>query len=132
MLRGSKAKPLDVPDRRAGSAASLDRACGQAENKAEFWSSGIREGAMKTLSLSEAKMKLSALVDEVHRTDQEVVITRNGVPVAVLVSPDELESWRETVAIRLDEESLSEIREGLAALDEGQASLYTLEELFEG
>ncbi|HVR29801.1 MAG TPA: type II toxin-antitoxin system Phd/YefM family antitoxin [Thermoanaerobaculia bacterium] len=33
----------------------------------------------KTLSLSEAKMKLSALVDEVHGTDEEIVITRNGV-----------------------------------------------------
>jgi prevent-host-death family protein len=86
---------------------------------------------VKTLSLSEAKMKLSALVDEVHRTDQEVVITRNGVPVAVLVSPDELESWRETVAIRLDEESLSEIREGLSAFEEGRAAVYTLEKLFE-
>jgi antitoxin YefM len=86
---------------------------------------------LKTLSLSEAKMKLSALVDEVQRTDQEVVITRNGAPVAVMVSPNEFESWRETVAIRLDEESLSEIREGLASLEEGRADLYTLEELFE-
>jgi prevent-host-death family protein len=86
---------------------------------------------MKTLSLSEAKMKLSALVDEVVATDREVVITRNGVPVAVLVSPDEFESWRETVAIRLDDGLASEIREGLAALERGDAELYTLDELFE-
>ena len=86
---------------------------------------------MKTLSLSEAKMKLSALVEEVRGTDEGIVITRNGIPVAVLVSPDEFESWRETLAIRLDEESLTEIREGLAALAEGRASLYTLQELFE-
>ena len=87
---------------------------------------------MRTLSLSEVKMKLSALVDEVHRSDEEIVITRNGAPVAVLVSPDEFESWRETMAIQLDPESLSEIREGLAALDEGRADLYTLDELFDG
>ncbi|MEA3275251.1 MAG: type II toxin-antitoxin system Phd/YefM family antitoxin [Pseudomonadota bacterium] len=86
---------------------------------------------MKTLSLSEAKMKLSALVDGVSTTDEEVVITKNGVPAAVLVSPDEFESWRETMAIRFDKESMDEIREGLAALKEGRASLYTLEELFE-
>jgi antitoxin YefM len=86
---------------------------------------------MKTLSLSEVKMKLSALVDEVRATDEEVVITKNGVPAAVLVSPDELESLRETVAIRLDEEGMEEIRAGLSALDEGRASLYTLAELFE-
>ena len=32
---------------------------------------------MKTLSLSEAKMKLSSLVDAVYKTDEEVVITKN-------------------------------------------------------
>lgn len=86
---------------------------------------------MKTLSLSEAKMKLSALVDEVSATDEEVVITKNGVPAAILVSPNEFESWRETMQIRFDRESMDEIREGLAALRESRASLYTLEELFE-
>jgi prevent-host-death family protein len=86
---------------------------------------------MKTLSLSEAKMKLSALVDEVNETDEEVVITKNGVPAAVLVSPDEFESWRETMAIRFDPQSMDEIRAGLAALKDGQTALYTLDELFE-
>jgi sulfur carrier protein ThiS len=38
--------------------------------------------SVKTLSLSEAKMKLSALIDEVSGTDEEVVITKNGVPAA--------------------------------------------------
>ena len=51
---------------------------------------------MKTLSLSEAKMKLSSLVDAVQATDEEVLITRNGSPAAVLVSPDEFESLKET------------------------------------
>jgi antitoxin YefM len=86
---------------------------------------------MKRVSLSEAKMKLSALVDEVSRTDEEVVITKNGVPAAVLVSPDEFDSWRETIAIRFDTDRMQEIREGLRALKEGRASIYTLEELFE-
>jgi prevent-host-death family protein len=86
--------------------------------------------AVKTLSLSEAKMKLSALIDEVSAMDEEVVITKNGVPAAVLVSPDEFESWRETMAIRFDKESMEEIREGLVSLKENRASLYTLEELF--
>jgi antitoxin YefM len=87
--------------------------------------------AMKTLSLSEAKMKLTALIDEIGATDEEVVITKNGLRAAVLVSPDEYDSWRETMAIRFDKDSMDEIREGLAALKEGRASLYTLEELFE-
>jgi len=76
-------------------------------------------------------MKLSALVDDVNATDEEVVITKNGVPAAVLVSLDEFESWRETMTIHFDKESMDEIRKGLTALKEGRASLYTLEELFE-
>ncbi|MFC1818741.1 type II toxin-antitoxin system Phd/YefM family antitoxin [Thermodesulfobacteriota bacterium] len=47
---------------------------------------------MKTLSLSEAKMKLSALVESVKNTDEEVIITKNGTPAAVLISSDEYES----------------------------------------
>lgn len=86
---------------------------------------------MKILSLSEAKMKLSALVESVRESEEEVVITKNGVPAAVLVSPDEFESWRETLTLRFDPELLGEVRSGLSALEQGGANLYTLEELFE-
>ena len=84
---------------------------------------------MKTLSLSEAKMKLSSLVDSVYQTDEEVIITRNGSPAAVLISPDEFEGWKETIAIRSDAAFMDEIKKGLAALKKGNAKLYTLEEL---
>jgi len=39
-------------------------------------------------------MKLSELIEKVQSTDTEVVITKNGRPAAVLVSPDEFEGWR--------------------------------------
>ena len=84
---------------------------------------------MKTLSLSEVKMKLSALVDSVNATDEEVVITKNGRPAAVLVSPDEFESWRETMAVRADPDLMQEIETGLTALKRKKTRLYTLEEL---
>ena len=86
---------------------------------------------MKTLPLSEAKTKLSSLIDEVRDRDEEVTITRNGRPVAVLVSADEFESWKETISIRADPALKEELRQGLAALKEGNAELYTLEELFD-
>ena len=86
---------------------------------------------MKTLPLSEAKAKLSALVDEIRDRDEQVTITRNGRPVAVLVSADEFDSWRETVAIRADAPLSREISQGLAAIKERNAKLYTLEELFD-
>jgi prevent-host-death family protein len=85
---------------------------------------------MKTLSLSEAKMKLSALIESVKTTDEEVIITKNGSPAAVLVSPDEYESWQETLAIRTDRELTTEIKSGLAAFKKKNIKLYTLEDLF--
>ena len=86
---------------------------------------------MAILSLSEAKMKLSWLVDRVNTTDEEVVITKNGRPAAVLVSPDEFEGWNETLLIRSDADFLKEIKKGVRTLNQNKAELYTLEELFE-
>lgn len=86
---------------------------------------------MKILPLSEAKTKLSGLVDEVERRDEEIVITKNGRAAAVLVSPDEYESWKETQAVRSDKTLMQEIKSGLAGLKARKARLYTLEELFE-
>ena len=86
---------------------------------------------MKTLSVSEAKMKLSALIEAVKTTDEEVVITKNGRPAAVLVSPDEYESWRETMIIKSDADFMAEIKKGLSAIKRNKASIYTLAELFE-
>ena len=84
---------------------------------------------MKTLSLSAAKAGLSALVEDVESRDEEVIITRNGRPAAVLVSPEEYDSWKETRAIRADRDLMHEIRAGLAALKKRKARLYTLEDL---
>ena len=86
---------------------------------------------METLSLSEAKMKLSGLVETVNTTDEEIIITKNGAPAAVLISPDEFESLKETIAVRSDASLMSEIGKGLKALKEKKARLYTLEELFD-
>lgn len=85
---------------------------------------------MKTLSLSEAKMKLSALIDSLKIAEEEVVITKNGRPAAVLVSPEEFESWRETIAVMSDHDLMDEIRKGLSALRKKKVRLYTLEEIF--
>jgi len=84
---------------------------------------------VKTLSLSEAKAKLSSLVEDVGRRDEEVIITRNGRPAAVLVSTEEYDSWKETRAIRADRDLMREVRAGLAALKARKARLYSLAEL---
>lgn len=84
---------------------------------------------MKTLPLSEAKSQLSGLVEQVRSLEEQVVITRNGRPVAVLVSAEEFERWKETIEVRGDAALMKEIRAGLRALKTRKARLYTLEEL---
>ena len=86
---------------------------------------------MKILSLSEAKMKLSALLDEVSDHNEEVTITRNGKAVAVLVSQSEYEGWQESIAIASDEHLRKEIAEGLHHLKKRHAKLYSLDELLD-
>ncbi len=86
---------------------------------------------MKTLSMSKAKMKLSGLIDTVNATDEEIVITKNGRPAAVLVSPEEFESLKETVAVRSDLSLMKEIKRGLKALKMKKTEVFTLEELLQ-
>lgn len=84
---------------------------------------------MKTLSLSEAKMKLSSLIEKVRSTDEEVVITKNGSPAAILISPDEFDSWKETLAIQGNTALLAEIQRGLTELKKKKARLYSIEKM---
>jgi prevent-host-death family protein len=83
---------------------------------------------MKVLPLSEVKMKLSQLVEEVSSLDEEITITHNGEPVAIIVSPDAFDSWKETLAVRADAALMAEIRRGLEDI-KNKRKLYTLEEL---
>lgn len=52
---------------------------------------------MSTVPLSEAKDKLSAMVDQAERTHEIVTITRHGRPAAVLMAVEDLESLQETI-----------------------------------
>lgn len=49
------------------------------------------------MPLSEAKDKLSGLVDEAESTHEMITITRHGRPAAVLMAADDLESLQETL-----------------------------------
>ena len=84
---------------------------------------------MKTVPLAEAKAKLSRLIDEIDARDEQVTITRNGKIAAVMISPDQFDSWKETLAIQSDQALMKEIRRGMAQLRRTQKT-YTLKELF--
>ena len=73
----------------------------------------------ETLSLSDVKARLSELVDRVQAEDDRIVVTRNGRPAAVLMSPDDLESLEETLAALSDPVLMKRIRAGEEALSRG-------------
>ncbi|MEE8074390.1 MAG: type II toxin-antitoxin system Phd/YefM family antitoxin, partial [Candidatus Binatia bacterium] len=82
----------------------------------------------KILTLSEAKARLSELVETVEQTEEELVITRNGRPAAVLISAEEFESWKETREIQRNPALMQEIKQGLAQLEKGHR--FSFEEVF--
>ena len=84
---------------------------------------------MKVLPLSEVKTKLSELVDVVERRDEPITITRNGKPIAIIVSKDEYDGWQETAEILRDSQFLKEIRDGVRRLARTRKR-YTIDELF--
>lgn len=75
---------------------------------------------MKTVPLSEAKDKLSALVDEADRTHEIVQITKHGRPAAVLMSADDLESLRETLFWLQQPEIREDLADGERAYEAGE------------
>ena len=85
---------------------------------------------MKVLPLSHVKTRLNELVDVVQRRDEPLTITRNGRPIAMLVSKDEYDSWQETVDILRDREFANEIRDGLRRLARTKKR-HTVEQLFQ-
>jgi antitoxin YefM len=82
---------------------------------------------METLPLSHVKAHLSEIADRVEGQHDRVVVTRKGRPAAVLLSPDDLESLEETLAVLSDPELMRQIREGEAAIEAGDTA--ALEEL---
>jgi antitoxin YefM len=74
----------------------------------------------ETLPLSSVKAHLSEIVDRVEDQHDRVVVTRNGKPAAVLVSPEDLESLEETLAILSDPVAMEQIRESERLLAAGE------------
>ena len=73
---------------------------------------------MTTVTLSEAKAKLAALLGEVSELGEHVLITRSGKPTAVLLSVDDYEGLLETLEILADADLAQAVRQGLKELVE--------------
>ena len=76
----------------------------------------------ETIAFTEAKAHLSDLVDRTSREHERFILTRHGVPAAVLLSPDDLESLEETVEILQDAALLESIRTSRRQASQGDRS----------
>lgn len=74
---------------------------------------------MTTVPLSEAKTHLAKLLADVEALGEEVVITRSGRPVGVLLSLTDYEGLIETLEILADQDLAKSIVQGLAEAEAG-------------
>jgi len=72
------------------------------------------------MPFSEVKAHLSELADRVELQHDRILVTRNGRPSFVLVSPDDLESLEESLDILRDDELMESLRRSRAEAAEGQ------------
>ena len=82
----------------------------------------------EAIPFTEVKAHLSELVDRVAREHDRVVVTRNGRPVAVLISPDELAGLEETLDLLSDDDARASLRRAEAEEEAGRAEVFTYEQ----
>lgn len=64
----------------------------------------------EVLPFSKVKAHLSELADRVELEHDRIMVTRNGRPSFVLMSPDDLESLEETLDITRDDKLMESLR----------------------
>lgn len=75
---------------------------------------------MTMVPLSEAKTHLAKLLADVEALGEEVVITRSGRPVGVLLSLTDYEGLVETLEVLADQDLARSIERGLAEAEAGK------------
>lgn len=75
--------------------------------------------AMSTQPLRDVRDHLSEVIDRVEQHHERVVVTRNGKPAAVILSPEDLAQLQETIDVLSDPTALADIREADAAYARG-------------
>ncbi len=81
----------------------------------------------RTVPFTEARARLTELLDEVNERHEHVVITRNGRPAGVVLSSDEYEALAETLEVLEHDEALDALGESEADVRAGR--LFSLDEV---
>jgi prevent-host-death family protein len=83
----------------------------------------------KTLPLSEVKTRLPELVAGVQEREEEVVVTKNGRPAAILINVQEYARLKETLDVLSDPVLMTQISRSRAFYRAGRKGL-TFEDVF--
>ncbi len=75
---------------------------------------------MTTVTVTNAKARLTELVNRISRTYESFIITRNGEPQAVLLSYEELEGLLETLEIMTNKRLVRSILRGIKDAERGR------------
>ena len=81
----------------------------------------------RIVPFTEARARLTELLDDVEARHEHLVITRKGQPAAVVVSPEEWEAIEETLTILQAEETLADLRASEEDVKAGR--LFSLDEV---
>jgi prevent-host-death family protein len=81
----------------------------------------------RIIPFTEARSRLTEILDEVEARHEHVVITRNGRPAVVVLSLEEYDALEETLEILEDEDALAALRESAEDVREGR--LFSLDEV---
>jgi prevent-host-death family protein len=71
------------------------------------------------LPLAQVKSRFSEMIDRVEHTHDRIVVTRNGRPAAVMISPDELASLEDTLELLSDPDAMRDLTEARRAHADG-------------
>lgn len=74
----------------------------------------------RTLPLAEIKAHLSEIVDQIDAEHERVILTRNGRPAAVLMSPEDLEAIEDALELLADPRARTEIERARKEIAQGR------------
>jgi len=70
------------------------------------------------IAVTKAKAKLLDMIRNINDRDDIIAITKNGIPKAVIMSMEQYEAMRETMAIMADEDIMKQMRASIKDMQE--------------
>ena len=77
---------------------------------------------VRIVPFTEARARLTELLDDVEARHEHLVITRKGRPAAVVISPEEWDAIEETLDVLQDETTLADLRQSEKDVKAGRMS----------